>query len=403
MKQDTGTETKAKRAYGRGYIRERSKGVWRVCISLGKDPKSGKYLQSWATVKGTKKDAERKLTELLHQADTGVLIRPGRIHLKEYLERWLGDYVFLNLSPRTAEGYSHICRHHFVPSLGNITLNGLKPEHIADYQKEKLSSGLSAQTVRHHHTALHKALQTALEWGLLARNPADAVSPPRAQGREMQVWAEDEIFTFLEAARQTPHFALFHTALFTGMRRSELLAIRWCDLDLIQCQLSVTRSLHVLKGGEVIIRQPKTAKGRRLIALTPENASVLREHREKQSLERVVLGKRLTGEDLVFCDSDGKPLLPNSVTHAWIKLVRRTGLKPIRLHDARHSHASLMLKQGTHPKIVQERLGHASIQVTLDTYSHVAPGLQEAAAARFDQAFSGKYNAHEKEAVRKNY
>jgi integrase len=217
----------------------------------------------------------------------------------------------------------------------------------------------------------------------------------------MRVWGEDDMFTFLESARQTPYFALFHTALFTGMRRSELLALRWCDLDLLQCQLSVTRSLHVLRGGKVIIRQPKTAKGRRLIALSPLTASVLREHQEKQSLERAMLGKPLAGEDLVFCDLEGSPLLPNTVTHAWIKLVRHTGLKPIRLHDARHSHASLMLKQGTHPKIVQERLGHASIQTTLDVYSHVAPGLQEAAAARFDQAFTGKYNGHEKEAAEK--
>lgn len=403
MRQDTETETKKKRGYGRGFFKERSKGVWRVCVSLGRDPKSGKYLQSWATVKGTKRDAERKLTELLHSVDAGVLIRPGKIHLKEYLERWLRDYVIPNLSPRTAEGYEHICRHHLIPSLGSVTLNGLKPEHLSSYYSEKLSNGLSAQTVRHHHTCLHKSLQMAMEWGLLARNPADAVSPPRAQSREMRVWSEDEMAIFLEAARETPHFALFHTALFTGMRRSELLALRWCDLDLLQCQLSVTRSLHVLKGSQVVIRQPKTAKGRRMIALTPENASVLREHREKKSLERVVLGKHLTGEDLVFCDLEGKPLLPNNVTHAWIKLVRRTGLKSIRLHDARHSHASLMLKQGTHPKIVQERLGHASIQVTLDTYSHVAPGLQEAAAARFDQAFNGKYNAHEKETVEKSY
>jgi integrase len=140
-----------------------------------------------------------------------------------------------------------------------------------------------------------------------------------------------------------------------------------------------------------------------MIDLSPLATSVLREHKEKQSLERAMLGKQLTDDDLVFSDTDGKPLLPNTVTHNWIKLVRRTGIKPIRLHDARHSHASSMLKQGTHPKVVQERLGHASIQVTLDIYSHVTPGLQEAAAARFDQAFTASYNEHEKETARKSY
>lgn len=394
--QDAGTEAKAKRAYGRGYIRERGKGIYNLCVSLGKDPKTGKYLQSWTTIKGTRKDAEKKLTELLHEHDTGTLIRPGKIHLKEYLERWLKDYVWLNLAPKTAEGYEHICQRHLAPSLGNMTLNGLKPEHLQHYYSEKQSSGLSATTVRHHHTLLHKALQTAVEWGLLARNTADAVSPPRAQGIEMSIWNEDEIATFLESAKGTPYYTLFYLALYTGMRRSELLALRWCDLDLLELQVYVSRSLHVLKGGEVVIRQPKSAKGRRMIALTPSTALVLREHQGKQQLDRAMLRASLKDDALVFSDIEGKPLLPNTVTHAWIKLVRRTGIKPIRFHDARHSHASLMLKQGTHPKIVQERLGHASIQVTLDTYSHVAPGLQEAAAVRFDQAFTGRYNGHEK-------
>lgn len=169
------------------------------------------------------------------------------------------------------------------------------------------------------------------------------------------------------------------------MRRSELLALRWYDIDLLLCQLYVTRTLHRLGNGEIVYRAPKTAKGRRMIALSPSTALILREHKEKQEATRIQLGIPLKDDDLVFSQFDGKPLLLDTVTHTWIKLVRRIGLQGIRLHDARHSHASLMLKAGIHPKIVQERLGHASIQITLDTYSHVAPGLQEAAAARFDE------------------
>jgi integrase len=217
----------------------------------------------------------------------------------------------------------------------------------------------------------------------------------------MQTWDEDEITRFLEAAKTTPYHCLFYLALFTGMRRSELLALRWQDVDFILSQLYVSRSLHVLNGGNVVFKSPKTAKGRRTVALPPSAILMLGEHHEKQKLERVMLGIPLTDDDLVFGHFDGKPLLPNTVTHAWIKLVRRTRLKAIRLHDARHTHASLMLKQGIHPKIVQERLGHSSIQITLDTYSHVAPGLQEAAAKRFDEAFSTRYNKRENEAVEK--
>lgn len=164
----------------------------------------------------------------------------------------------------------------------------------------------------------------------------------------------------------------------------------------------MSRSLHHLRGGSTVFRSPETAKGRRTVALPPSAILVLNEHREKQKLERAMLGIPLTDDDLVFSHLDGSPLLPNTVTHAWIKLVRRTGLKGIRLHDARHSHANLMLKQGVHPKIVQEWLGHSSIQITLDTYSHVAPGLQKAAAVRFDEAFSTRYNEPENEAVEKS-
>jgi len=375
----------------RGHITKRGKDSYSVIIRRGKDPNTGKYLQSWFTVKGTKKDAEKKLAELLHQLDNGVFMKPGRTTLAEFLKRWLKDYAWTNLAPRTAEGYEYIIRRHIAPSFGKMMLTQIKPEHIQHYYSDKLSigrqdgEGLSARSVRHHHMCLHTALQSAMKWGLLAHNPVDAVDPPRCQRTEMRTINEDEISTLLEAAKSTPYYPLFYTALFTGMRRSELLALRWCDVDLLLCKASVSRTLHLLSEGQVIIRPTKTAKGRRLVALSPSNALILKEHREKQEALRILSGTTLKEDDFIFSQIDGKPFLPNTVTHNWIKLVRRIGLHGIRLHDARHSHASLMLKQGVHPKIVQERLGHASIQVTLDTYSHVAPGLQEAAANGFDK------------------
>ena len=389
----------------RGHIIKRYKNSYTIVLTLGRDPGTGKPKQQWISVKGTKKDAEKRLAELLHQLDTGMFMKPGKTTLGEFLERWLKDYAWPNLAPRTAEGYEHIIRRHLIPALGNTALTQLKPEHLQRYYSEKLSGGrcdgkggLSPRTVRHHHVNLHTALESAVKWGLLSRNPADAVSPPRCQRPEWHTLNEDDISTLLEAAKATPYYTLFYLALYTGMRRSELLALRWCDVDLLLCQIYVTRTLHQLRDGSIVYRAPKTAKGRRMIALSPSATLVLREHKEKQELDRDMLGITLTDDNLVFSQLDGKPLLPNTVTHAWIKLVRRNGLGDIRLHDARHSHASLMLKQGTHPKIVQERLGHASIGITLDTYSHVAPGLQEAAADRFDKMVTPR---REKEAVEK--
>jgi integrase len=376
----------------RGHIEQRSKnkGTWSIKIALGKD-NSGKYKYKWYTVQGSKKDAERKLSELLHQLDTGSYILLGKTTVGEYLGRWLAEYVQPNLSPRTAEGYEHIIHRYLVPAIGSLAIANLKPEHLQHYYSEALISGLSAQTVRHHHTVLHKALQDAVEWSLLVRNVADAVSPPHTTQPEMQTWNESEVSIFLDAARVTPYNELFYLALFTGMRRSELLALRWQDIDFIYGQISVNRSLHVLKGGKVIFRQPKTATGRRTIALPPSALLLLTDYRKQKDAEALLLARPVLDTDLVF-STLGKPLLPNTVTHAWGKLVKCTGLKAIRLHDARHTHASIMLKQGIHPKIVQERLGHSSIQITLDTYSHVAPGLQEAAAQRFDDAFKVVHN-----------
>ena len=220
---------------------------------------------------------------------------------------------------------------------------------------------------------------------MLVQNPVDAITIPRPERHEMRTMSETDIHLFLEMAQRTQYYALFYTAIFTGMRRSELLALRWQDVDLLSLQVSVNRSLHQIKGGRTVFRQPKTEKSRRLIALTPSTAIILQEYHNSQNILRESLGySKLTDTDLVFCRYDGKPFLPNTVTHNWVKLVHQAGLGNIRLHDARHTHASLMLKRGVHPKIVQERLGHSSIQITLDTYSHVAPGLQQSAAETFD-------------------
>ncbi len=375
----------------RGTITKRGNS-YRIKISLGKDSITGKYLSHYETIKGNKKDAEKRLNELIHQHENGTFVKPGKSTIADYLRQWLKDYVYTNLAPHTAEGYDSIISRHLIPSFGVIPLTQLRPEMIQRYIGDKLSQGringqggLSASTVKHHIVCLHTSLQNAVKLGMLARNPVDAVTIPRSQRHEMRTMSESDIQIFLEMAQPTQYYTLFYVALFTGMRRSELLALRWQDIDLLLLQISVSRTLHMVKGGKVIIRQPKTEKSRRVVALTPSTSALLREYHESQnSLRQSLDYPNLTDDDLVFCQYDGKPFLPNTVSHNWIKLIRWAGLKGIRFHDARHTHASLMLKQGVHPKIVQERLGHSSIQVTLDTYSHVAPGLQQSAAEAFD-------------------
>jgi integrase len=352
-------------------------------LDLGRDPLTGKRKQKWYSVKGTKPQAEKRLTELLAQHDLGALPDPGKLTVKDFLTRWIKDYA-PNISPRGLDRYTGIISRHLIPALGNIRLAQLHPQHIQAHYTEKLKT-LSPSTVRVHHAVLHKALDTAVRWGLVSRNASDAVTPPHPVHKDMLAWDERETRTFLESARSSSYYPLFYLALTTGMRRSEMLALRWLDCDLATGHVNISRTLHQTKDGQFHIEDTKTPASRRAIALPASTVAVLKSHKESVTALSLLLEIPLSEQGLIFSKPDGTPLRPNFVTRAWHDAVKKAGVKQIRLHDARHTHASLLLKQGVHPKIVQERLGHYSIQMTLDIYSHVMPGLQESAAAQFDE------------------
>jgi integrase len=373
-----------------GHIMCIGKDHYKVKISLGKDAATGKYLARWYFIRGSRTEAENKLSELRHQYNIGALTKPGKTTVKQFLTKWLTDYAKPNLTAKSYERYESICRVHLIPALGNIQLTQLTPARLQALYASKLESGLAPRTVRYHHVILHKALATAHKWGMVTQNVADGVDVPRAQNREMLTWDEIELNTFLEAAKGGQYYALFYTALFTGMRRSELLALRWQDIDFVYGQISVSRGLHQINK-RFIFTQPKTKKSRRSISLSPSTFLMLQSYRKAREIEAKMLDETVKDSDLVF-SSLGKPLRPNTITRAWHNLAVKAGVKIIRFHDARHTHASLMLKQGIHPKIVQERLGHSTISITLDTYSHVAPGMQDAAAKRFDDIVQIKDN-----------
>jgi integrase len=359
-----------------------------------KDSVTGERKRKWIAVKGNFREATRQMTEMVNSYNNGLFVKPSKTTVKDYLEAWLKDAAFPNMTPRNYEGYEFNIKKYIIPAIGQITITNLKPQQIQNLCAEHQALG-HYRTSQYIYNTLNKSLNVAVKMGTLVRNPCNGVESPKVPKHEMQTMNENDIHIFLEYARKTPYYALFYTVLFTGLRRSELLGLKWSDVDLLLMQISVNRTMHLMKygtyKGQVIFKQPKTATSRRMISLTPSNAIILREHREAQDKLRASLDLSPTiDDDLVFCQYDGKPYQPDSISHVWLKIARQTGLKGIRLHDARHTHASLMLKNGTHPKIVQERLGHASIKTTLDIYSHVAPGLQQAAASRFDDIVTGK-------------
>ncbi len=374
----------------RGHIVKRSENSWSVKISLGRDPTTGKYKQQWVTVKGTKREAESKLTELLRSLETGSYIKPTELTTSEYLQQWLTNQASISIRPSTYRGYESIIRYHFTPAFGSIPLKELRPFHVQKYYSDKLESGLSIRTVSHHHRLLHTALESAVKQGLLVRNIVEAVEAPKPRRAKLTLITAEDLEKILDSLKGSYYYALIYTAAYTGLRRGEILGLRWCDLDLDLARLSVNQALYQYKAGQFLITEPKSSKSRRLVDLPPSLALLLRKHKASMETHTILLGKRLDKTDYVFMAPDGKPILPGTLTHVFIKTTKRLGYSNLRFHDLRHAHASLMLKAGIHPKIVSERLGHATVAFTLDVYSSVVPGLQEQAAKRFDDLLNQK-------------
>jgi len=380
-----------------GSIVKRGKNSWSVIVDLGRDPVTGKRRRAWQSVKGSKREAERLLTQLLHQRDQGIDVLPGKLTLGEYLERWLRDYAEPNTAAKTYRNYQDVVRRHLIPALGSLPLTKLRPQHIQAHYSQALQGGrlngkggLSGRSVLRHHQVLHTALRHAVRWQLIASNPADAVEAPRGERHEIHTVGPEEVRALLAAADKTPLGTLIELAVMTGLRQGEMLGLRWEDVDLDAGTLHVRQVCQWLPGQGFAFKAPKTAGSRRAVALAPETVRRLRQHRARQAEEKLALGAAYADHGLVFATPLGTPLDPANLRRAWTRIVRDADVGHLRFHDLRHSHASLLLQNGVHPKIVSERLGHSGVGITLDIYSHVLPNLQAEAAAGLERLLAGK-------------
>lgn len=373
----------------KGHVRKRGKSSWAIVLDLGRDG-AGKRHQKWHTVKGTKKDAERELARLITEINTGNYVEPSRMLVRDYLQRWLKDYAEQSVSPKTYERYDDIVRNHIAPALGSYELSKLRPLHIQGFCTSAMTSGrkdkkggLSAQTVLHFHRLIHRALGQAVKWQLLARNPAQAVEAPRPRRIEMHALEDTDIALLLKSLEGSRLYAPVLLAIATGLRRGELLGCRWSHVDLVRACLTVKCSIEQTKDG-IRFKAPKTERSRRTVALPSFAVDMLRAHKREQIKARLKLGPAYQNDDLIFPREDGSPWPPDSFSTAFAAFIRRSRFPHVRFHDLRHSHATQLLKEGIHPKIVSERLGHSKVGITLDTYSHVLPGMQDEAARRID-------------------
>src|SRR5499433_491857 len=381
----------------KGHIRERSPGHWAIVIDV---PQDGKRKQRWHSFKGTKRQAQIECARLIAELQNGTAVEPSRLTVSDFLERWV-EHMQGQVSPRSHERYAEIARKNLATLLGGVALTKLQPTQISQAYAKALASGrrdgqggLSARTVTHMHRVLREALQQALRWQLLARNPADAVRPPKVERKQMNVLDTDATAALIETARPYRIFVPILLGVLCGLRRGEIAALRWKSVDLEAGQLRVVASIEQTKAG---CREKETKSGRdRVVALPAMLVAELRRHRAEQAQELLQLGIRLSDESFVVAQADGSPLQPNSLTHAFTDFLEAQGLQRVRLHDLRDSHATHLLAAGIHPKVASERLGHSKVGITLDLYSHVLPGMQEDAAAKVDAALRAAQNAEKK-------
>ncbi|WP_132254384.1 tyrosine-type recombinase/integrase [Methylobacterium segetis] len=374
----------------KGHIRERSPGRWAIILDL-RDPETGKRKRKWHSFAGTKREAQKECARLITAMERGDYVEPGKETVAAFLDRWLA-HAKSQVTPRSHERYTELARKNLAPLLGSVILTKLRPEQIsAAYAKALVSGrrdgtgGLSPRTVHHMHRILRQALGQAVKWQILARNPADVAGGPRVEKAKMRALDAHETARLLAHFRPTRMFIPVVLGALCGLRRGEVTALRWRAVDFATGQLAVVESTEQTRGGT---REKETKSGRaRTVALPSLALEELRLHRLRQAEELLRIGVRLSDDMHVFAQADGSPVQPNSLTHEFTRvLALSTALPRVRFHDLRHSHATQMLANGVHPKIAQERLGHSSVGITLDLYSHVLPGMQEDAAAKVDAA-----------------
>jgi integrase len=366
----------------KGHIRKKGEHSWQITFDIGTGL-DGRRRRHFETVKGGKKDAQRRLHELIVSLEKGVYTPPGRLTLADHLHNWLEGYVKTNCSQRTLDGYQSIIERHLIPGLGYIQLKHLQPPAIQSYYGKAVEH-LSARTVHHQHRVLSQALKYAVRQGYLGRNPCELVDPPSPRKRIMRTLTPSEVEVLLDATKDSYYYPVIYTAVSSGLRQAELLGSRWRDIDLDLLSISVSQVLYK-RGGVCIFKEPKTAHSRRRVAMTPKLALFLRDYLADRERLYHQLGKELALDDLVFASVEGKPLDPGVVSHNFSRMAKRAGLGTVRFHDLRHTFASLMLLRGAKPKVISEALGHASVGFTMDTYSHIIEGMQADAMALLDE------------------
>lgn len=378
-----------------GSIYKRGK-TWSITFDI-RQHADGKRKQVTKGGFHTKKEAQAALAEALTQIFQGTYVMPTKQTFAQLVEVWATEKQ-TKVKPNTWATYKSKIYIHVLPRIGHLSIRDIHAQHIQRLFHDIRTAGradqregvISEHSLLHIHRIINNIFELAVKWDLISRNPCKYVAKPRPKHREMQVWTVEQVWIFLETAKDEPLYPLFLILLTTGVRKGEGMGLRWSDVDLETAHITVRRQLSFVKGGYLFQSVKSKASNRRL-PIPSEVVSELRKIKEAQEHRRAELGEGYQSElDLVIATPTGSPYYHGHVTKKWNEIIERAGLPRIRIHDARHTHATLLLQQGVHPKIVQERLGHEDISVTLNLYSHVMPGMQEKVVEDFAATLFGK-------------
>jgi integrase len=333
---------------------------------------------------------QQALTKALSELDAGTFVMPGaKMTVAKFFDNWLASRK-TGVRIRTYERYRSRAQKHIIPTLGRTLLDKLMAMQVQALLDKKFADGLSARSVLGIRILLAAAWKQAMRWQLVPRNVAELVNVPRVENQEMRVLSPEQARTFLTACRGEPLFPLWLLALSSGLRRGEMLALSWADLDLDRGTLLVRRSISRSQTAGLVISEPKPSRGRRTVRLSEPIVVALRTHRTRQLERRLSAGPDWKEADYVFTSSIGTPIDAKALAHVFTALLEKAKLPRIRIHDLRHSAVTIALAEGIHPKSVSAMLGHSRISLTLDVYSHSLPTLQVEAADKMAKALTGR-------------